>query len=67
MEEDCRLKKGDERFGFPKRKSDGKRPKTSSIVQEKSQEEVVKAISVICDVCGGCHKKENCLKNKAVK
>ena len=67
VEEDCRLKKGDERFGFPKRKYDGKRPKASSIVEEKGQEKVVKAISVKCDVCGGCHKRENCLQNKAVK
>ena len=64
-EENCFYKKGGSRF--QKKPLEGKGPKASSIVEKEAREDKVQPISVVCDFCGGSHKKESCLKNKAVK
>ena len=50
-----------------RRRFEEKSPQTSSVSQEKKKDEKPEVAMIVCEFCGLNHKKENCLKNKAVK
>ena len=65
LEKDCRQKMF--RPLPQRRRFEEKPPQTSSVIEEKKKDEKPEVSRIVCDFCGLNHKKENCLKNKAVK
>ena len=65
LEKDCRQKNW---RPFPQRRCfEEKSPQASIITKKKEKEAKPDVAMIVCEFCGLNHKKENCLKNKAVK
>ena len=65
LEKDCRQKMW--RPLQQRRRFEEKSPQASNVTEEKKKDEKPEVARIICDFCGLNHKKDNCLKNKAVK
>ena len=65
MEKDCRQKNWQP---FPQRRCfEEKSPQASVVTEKKEKEAKPEVAMIVCEFCGLNDKKENCLKNKAVK
>ena len=65
LEKDCRQKNW---RPFPQRRRFEEKSPQASVVAEKKEKEAKPDVAmIVCEFCGLNHKKENCLKNKAVK